>query len=611
MESSNSFRFPKLKGSENYESWRIDITSALKAKGLWGVTTGKLSMPISPPNITTTAEQEKYANDCLIWEDKNDRACGHITFSTEEGPRVHIGNIDNATQMWFILKNQYEQSDITIVHLALRELTRSKQSDFKFIQDYADSLKRVVTKCAGAGQIIPDWQMDHLFLLGLNEGLEPYVFGLIQSAKISKTTLSIDDMTIALVDHDKRSNQEESFNTKSMVAKFDKKSKSRNNSKPRKDPDKTCSHCELKGHNEKDCWFLHPKLRPEGWKPRNDKKDGVKEGSDKPDSVKNSGVKIVRSMRISFACRAGNEQKVTDAWWIDTGAEDHVCYDKDLFDEQSYRKITGNSIITANNVAVAIVGKGSMIIDILLNDQPTKIRLNDVYHCPELHYNLMSVGQVESKEYTCSIKNGRFLFTDPKDDIVLTGSRNNAGAYFVDSPTNPPNSRSMSSRTYGPAKASWRQWHKRLAHMNMADVKRLANMSTGIDVDSANSLENQESPESVCEACAIGKQHRTPSRRPHTRATKIGELVHTDLAGGGNIPKTDGGARYVATMIDDYSQYTTTYLLGRKSELKTILRNYLKLMKTRGTPVQRLRSDNGGEYAGHQTIELLEEHGVK
>ena len=40
----------------------------------------------------------------------------------------------------------------------------------------------------------------------------------------------------------------------------------------------------------------------------------------------------------------------------------------------------------------------------------------------------------------------------------------------------------------------------------MTDVKRLATMSSGIDVDSANSLEKQESPESVCEACAIGKQ---------------------------------------------------------------------------------------------------------
>jgi len=283
-----------------------------------------------------------------------------------------------------------------------------------------------------------------------------------------------------------------------------------------------------------------------------------------------------------------------------------------LFDEQSYRKVIGNSIVTANNEAVPIVGKGSVIIDVLLNDQPTKIRLTNVYHCPGLHYNLMSVGQVEAKGYTCSIKNGKFRFVDSKGAVALIGSRNDAGAYFVDTPTNPPNSRSvtLASRT-GSAKASWRQWHKRLAHLNMADVKRLANMSTGIDVDSADSLENEESPESVCEACAIGKQNRTPSRKPHTRAIKVGELVHSDLVGDGKIPKIDEGFRYVATMIDDYSQYTTIYLLQRKSDLKGVLRKYLKFMKIQSTSVQRLRSDNEGEYAGHQTIELLEEHGVK
>ncbi len=34
-------------------------------------------------------------------------------------------------------------------------------------------------------------------------------------------------------------------------------------------------------------------------------------------------------------------------------------------------------------------------------------------------------------------------------------------------------------------------------------------------------------------------------------------------------------------------------------------------MKTRDTSVHRLRSDNEGEYAGHQIIELLEEHEIK
>jgi len=598
MEGSETYRVPKLKGSENYESWKEDITNALKAKGLWMITSGKLEKPAPLSSDASIADKKEYTTDVQHWEDRNDRASGIIGFSCEKGPRIHISKADDVTKMWSILKTQYEQSDLTTLFLATKELTQSKQSDFKSIQDYADSLKQAAIKCADIGKTVEPWMLSNLFLLGLNESLEPYIFGLIQSAKVNKSELLIDDMTIALADHDKRSNQEEDSSFKSMVAQFGGK-------KPKffRKGSKKCAHCEQGGHSEQNCWHLHPNLRPDEWKSYQDRKNLAKED----DSGTSFGAKIVRTMKV--ACRAGSH---TDAWWIDSEAEDHVCYDIDLFDEQSYRKVIGNSIVTANNEAIPIVGKGSIIIDVLLNDQPTKIRLTNVYHCSGLHYNLMSVGQVEAKGYTCSIKNGKFRFMNSKGAVVLIGSRNDAGAYFVDTPTNPPNSRSvtLTSRT-GSAKASWRQWHKRLAHLNMADVKRLANMSIGIDVNSADSLENEESPESVCEACAIGKQNRTPSRKPHTRATKVGELVHSNLVGGDKIPKTDEGFRYVATMIDDYSQYTTIYLLQRKSDLKGVLRKYLEFMKTQSTSVQRLRSDNEGEYAGHQTIELLEEHGVK
>ena len=598
MEGSETYRVPKLKGSENYESWKEDITNALKAKGLWMITSRKLKKSAPLSSDASTADKKKHTTDVQHWEDRNDRASGIIGFSCEKGPRIHISKADNATKMWSILKTQYEQSNLTILFLATKELIQSKQSDFKFIQDYADSLKQAVTKCADIGKTVESWMLSNLFLLGLNESLEPYIFDLIQSAKVNKSELLIDDMTIALADHDKRSNQEEDFSFKSMVAQFGGK-------KPKffRKGSKKCAHCEQEGHSEQNCWHLHSNLRSDEWKSYQDRKNLAKED----DFGTSFGAKIVRTMKV--ACRAGSH---TDAWWIDSEAEDHVCYDIDLFDEQSYRKVIGNSIVTANNEAVPIVGKGSIIIDVLLNDQPTKIRLTNVYHCSGLHYNLMSVGQVKAKGYTCSIKNGKFRFMNSKGAVALIGSRNDARAYFVDTPTNPPNSRSvtLASRT-GSAKASWRQWHKRLAHLNMTDVKRLANMSTGIDVDSADSLENEESPESVCEACAIGKQNRTSSRKPHIRVTKVGELVHSNLVGGGKIPKTDGGSRYVATMIDDYSQYTTIYLLQRKFDLKDVLRKYLEFMKTQSTSVQRLRSDNEGEYAGHQIIELLEEHGVK
>jgi len=129
MEGSDSYRFSKLKGNENYESWGVDATSDLKAKGLWWIISGKLEKPEIPDPNAMTAAKKEYASAINHWEDKNDRACGMINFSIEQRPGIHVGNIELA--MLVILKDQYEQSDLTTLHLAIRELTQSKQSDVK------------------------------------------------------------------------------------------------------------------------------------------------------------------------------------------------------------------------------------------------------------------------------------------------------------------------------------------------------------------------------------------------------------------------------------------------------------------------------------------------
>ncbi len=90
--------------------------------------------------------------------------------------------------------------------------------------------------------------LSNLFLLDLNENLESYIFGLIQSVKINKIDLFIENMIIALVDHDKRSNDEKNFSFKSMIAQFDdKKSKFKNS---RKSSNKQCFHCEQSSHRQ-------------------------------------------------------------------------------------------------------------------------------------------------------------------------------------------------------------------------------------------------------------------------------------------------------------------------------------------------------------------------
>ncbi len=113
-----------------------------------------------------------------------------------------------------------------------------------------------------------------------------------------------------------------------------------------------------------------------------------------------------------------------------------------------------NSIVTANNEAVIIIKKDTIIINILLKSQSIKIQLNDVYHCLKLHYNLMSVEQVKVKEYTCSIQKDKFLFIDSMKVIILIDLRSDEKFYFMNALTNFSNSQTLTSRTHELIRAS-------------------------------------------------------------------------------------------------------------------------------------------------------------
>ncbi len=167
-------------------------------------------------------------------------------------------------------------------------------------------------------------------------------------------------MTIVLIDHDKWLNSEKNFSFKSMIVQFeDKKWRFKNNSEFQRKL-KNCIHCKQKNHNDQNCWLLHSKLQSIEWKFFQKWNDQIKKNDEK-----SLEVRIVRTMKIFITHWADSH---SDVWWINSEAENHVCYDIDLFNEQSYWKIIDNSIVTANNETVFIIKKDSVIIDVLLND---------------------------------------------------------------------------------------------------------------------------------------------------------------------------------------------------------------------------------------------------
>ena len=65
----------------------------------------------------------------------------------------------------------------------------------------------------------------------------------------------------------------------------------------------------------------------------------------------------------------------------------------------------------------------------------------------------------------------------------------------------------------------------------------------------------------TCEGCTMGKQQGQPfPEKAKSITTELLELIHRDVCGSVDVPSV-GGSRYFATVINDFSRYTTVYMI--------------------------------------------------
>ncbi|KAF8636859.1 hypothetical protein AX14_010377 [Amanita brunnescens Koide BX004] len=75
--------------------------------------------------------------------------------------------------------------------------------------------------------------------------------------------------------------------------------------------------------------------------------------------------------------------------------------------------------------------------------------------------------------------------------------------------------------------------------------------------------------------------------------------------------ETLGKRRYYVTFMDDWSHWTTIYLLREKSETFAAYKSYYAwVLNQLGKTIKCLHTDRGGEYLSDKFISFLDEHGV-
>lgn len=133
-------------------------------------------------------------------------------------------------------------------------------------------------------------------------------------------------------------------------------------------------------------------------------------------------------------------------------------------------------------------------------------------------------------------------------------------------------------------------------------------------LDANKYLVNGKIELSHCDFCEFGKHKRAPfpAAVTGTRATRVNELTHTDVGGPLPIPSLAGNVYYDA-FTDDFTKRTHVDFMAVKNETFGNFQKYKVAAEKKhpGSPLARLRNDQGGEYMSKEFGDYLRDNGIK
>lgn len=339
---------------------------------------------------------------------------------------------------------------------------------------------------------------------------------------------------------------------------------------------------------KKTCYYLHPKISKIDWKPHEtklqlakqwDKNKGFIKSKPKKDGLENKIKKIksvasdldksesssnfIRSVRITkHYPNGGNVRRLINKpkdsnFWLNSAANRHLCYDRSLM-HNLQPLISPKLAEVADDRLVTVKGIRSITFGLNIQGKLIKNTLIDVKYAPDLNYHMISTNILNRKNCSLTTKDEKLTIIDLEDNIIfMTGTiqpKAKGNFYFLDL-WHPP------IKKINAVAPTWENWHRRLRHLNIQDMKKLAIMGL---ISKAN-----RKMIGRCEACMMKKMHRNPNHDlvwAIRRSDRPSQRFHTDLTDGGNIVLISKEKRYAIVFVNDFSDYTWICLMRKKNE---------------------------------------------
>jgi GAG-pre-integrase domain len=231
---------------------------------------------------------------------------------------------------------------------------------------------------------------------------------------------------------------------------------------------------------------------------------------------------------------------------VDSGATRHMFYDLSVF--HKLESIASSTVKLGDDSTANCTQIGEVVLHL---SDGRRLRLSQVLYVPCLAINLLSVSQLSKKGIMTSYtKTGCALIDSDDGNCLLAESSVTSGGICVitkvvrraslAAPSLAATATSSSSKSLAPRSKDVKMlWHARLGHVGFETATRAAHTgaTTGIDLTTHTKSCN-------CHTCLLQKASRRPFNGSLVkRASVIGDVIHTDLAG--SMPPTISGYKYV------------------------------------------------------------------
>lgn len=373
-ESHTFIPVTKLKGRENYTTWKIAMENLLSLDGLWKSVLG------------TEMNAEKIA-----------KAKAKIVLSVEETLYIHVANATTAEEAWKNLHKAFEDTGLTRKVGLLRKITTTRLENCESMEKYVNEVMSAAHQLTAIGfEINQEW-LGTALLAGLPEQYQPMIMAL-ENSGMAITGDSVKTKLLQESSCFDKSKSKANNDTAYNVKKYTKGAKPKPWQK-----DAKCYACGKQGHISYNC---------------SDKKRDIKDNKDK----KRECEKKKNETKVAFI--AGDSTATSGTGWIiDSAASGHMSPNKELFN--SLVTLSESEVIVANNKRLSVEGKGTITVSVLINDNVREITVHDVLYVPELGVNLLSVRKITERGYVVEFRKNVCKITDTDGDLVAVARTKN------------------------------------------------------------------------------------------------------------------------------------------------------------------------------------------